>query len=105
MGSQRSSPIFFAYGNWGLVAGDWISTGLRFAAEEQFDEAVEDEADPGVDEQAPVEMIRNVTRGRGQVRHQDEEVEQTANEDGGELFEDTVGHGLRDSVEDGSSQV
>jgi hypothetical protein len=27
------------------------------------------------------------------VRHQDEEVEQAANEDGGELFQDAVGHG------------
>ena len=62
-------------------------------AERQFYEAVEDEADPGVDNQAPVEAIWLMTCCRGQVRHQDEEVEQAANEDGGELFQDAVGHG------------
>ena len=78
---------------------------LRFAAEDEFDEAVDDEADPSVDKQAPVEAIWLMTRRRGKVWHEDEEVEQAANEDGGELFEEAVGHGLRESVEDGSSRV
>ena len=73
-------------------------------AERQFYEAVEDEADPGVDNQAPVEAIWLMTCRRGKVRHEDEEVEQAANEDGGELFEEAASHGLRDSLEDSSSR-
>ena len=67
---------------------------LWFAAEDELDEAVEDEADPAVDEQAPVEAIGLVARGWRQVRHEDEEVEQAAEEDCGELFEEAGEHGV-----------
>jgi hypothetical protein len=62
-------------------------------AQQQFDEAVDHEADPEVHEQSPVELIGSVARGRGQARHQHEEVEQAAGEDRGELFDEAVRHG------------
>jgi len=34
-------------------------------------------------------------RGRGQMWHEDEKVEQAANDDGGELLEETREHGIR----------
>jgi len=72
-----------------------MSRGLWLATDDEFDEAVEDEADPGVDQQAPVEVEGLVAGGRGQVRHEDEEVEQAAEEDGGELFENSASHDIR----------
>jgi hypothetical protein len=70
--------------------GQWVER-LGFAAEDEFDEAVEDEADPGVDQKAPVETVGLVLCGRGQVRHEGEEVEQAAEDDGDELFQ-KAGH-------------
>jgi hypothetical protein len=58
--------------------------------EDEFDEAVENEADPEIDQQSPVEAVGSVTRGWGQMRHEYEEVEQAAKEDGGELFEEAA---------------
>jgi len=66
--------------------------GLWFAAEDEFDETVEGEAHPGIDEQAPVEVVRFVTRGRWEVRHEDEEIEQAAEDDGGGLLEEAGAH-------------
>jgi hypothetical protein len=57
-------------------------------AEDKFDEAVNDEADPGIDEQTPVETEGLVAGGLGQVGHQNEEVEEAAEDDGGELLEE-----------------
>ena len=68
--------------------------GLLLAeAKKKFEEAVEDEAEPSEDEQSPVEAKGFVARGRGQMRHEDEEVEETAEDDGGELFK-KAGHGF-----------
>ena len=55
-------------------------------AEEKLDQAVDDEADPGKDENAPVKAEGFVARCGRQVGHEDEEVEETAEEDGGELL-------------------
>ena len=58
------------------------------SAEGEFDEAVEDEADPSIDEKSPIKTKGFVARGRRKMRHKDEEVEQAAEDDGGELFEE-----------------
>jgi len=55
-------------------------------AEEKLDQAVDDETDPGKDEKTPVEAEGFVARRGRQVGHEDEEVEETAEEDGGELL-------------------
>jgi hypothetical protein len=68
---------------------------LRLAAKtvEQFDKSPKDKTNPNKDKQAPVESERLVTRGRGKVRHEDEEVEKRTSEDGGELLEEAGEHG------------
>ena len=58
----------------------------------QFDQPVKDKADPGVDQQAPVEAVWFVARGRRQVWHEDEEVQQTSEDDGGGLLEESLSH-------------
>ena len=73
--------------------------------EDEFDEAVDYETDPEIDEQAPIEMVGSVARGWWQVGDEDEEIEQVADEDGGELLEEAAEHSLRDSVEDGPLRV
>jgi hypothetical protein len=70
-----------------------VLEGLGFAVEDEFDEAVEEEADPRVDQKAPVETVGFVTRGWGKVRHEYEEVEQAAKDDGSGLFEEAGEHG------------
>ena len=55
------------------------SIGLALAeAQRQFDEAVNDEADPGVDYDAEVETKWFVAGSCGEVRHEDKEVEPAA---------------------------
>lgn len=66
--------------------------GLGSAASCEFEEAVEDEAYPGEDEQAPVEAKGLVLRGGWKMRHEDEEIEDAAEEDCGELLEETGEH-------------
>ena len=66
--------------------------GLGSAPEGEFEEAVEDEADPSEDEQSPVEAEGLVARCRGKVRHENEEVEEAAKEDGGDLLEEAGEH-------------
>ena len=78
---------------------------LGSAAEDELYEAVDHEADPEVDEQSPVEMVGSVARRNGKMRHENEEVKQVADENGGELLEEAAEHSLRDSVEDGSLRV
>jgi tRNA nucleotidyltransferase (CCA-adding enzyme) len=73
--------------------------------EDEFDEAVDYETDPEIDEQAPIEMVGSVARGWWQVGDEDEEIEQVADEDGGELLEEAGEHSFRNSVEDGASRV
>jgi hypothetical protein len=63
-------------------------------AKKKFDETVEDEADPGVDEKAQVELVRLVSRGCGQMWHEDKEIEQASEGDGGELLEQAGEHGV-----------
>ena len=59
------------------------------SAHYKFDQAIDDEADPGVYEDSEVESKWLVASGRRQVRHEDEEVEQAADEDSGKLLEES----------------
>ena len=77
--------------------------GLGLAAEDEFDKAVENEADPGVDKQAPIETVRLMTCGGRKVWHEDEEVEQAAEDDGSGLLEKAGAHG-RTSLDSGKGK-
>jgi len=66
--------------------------GLGSAPEGEFEEAVEDEADPSEDEQSPVEAEGLMLRGGWKMRHEDEKVEQAAKEDGDELAKEAGEH-------------
>lgn len=61
-------------------------------AEDNFDEAVDDEADPCVDEDSEIQAERFVTGGGGQVWYENEKVEKAAEDDGGELLEEAGEH-------------
>ena len=67
-------------------------------AQGEFDEAVDDQAEPGEDQQAPVEAEGLVLGRKGKMRHEDEEVEEAAEDDGGELFEEAREHGEKFQV-------
>ena len=60
------------------------------SAEDEFDQAVNHEADPSVDEDSEVETKWFVAGGCGQVGHEDEEVQEAADDDGGELFDEAA---------------
>ena len=81
-----------------------IENALGSTAECELDQTVDDEADPEINEQSPVEMVGSVARGIGEMRHEDEKVKQVADEDGGELLEQAGEHSLRDSVEEVASR-
>jgi hypothetical protein len=91
MGSLIGSPNFFNPALPPKAGGRTGHPCLRLATGYKFDEAVEEEADPRVDQKAPVETVGFVLRGRREMWHEDEEVEQAAKHDGGELFEE-AGH-------------
>ena len=59
-----------------------------------FDNTVEDEAYPEVHHQPEVNPERLVTSRRRQVWHQDEEIEQAADNHGNKLFEKSSKHAL-----------
>ena len=89
-GSLRAPSVAISNGDWLLVTG--LCWCLARWAEDEFDEAVDHEADPEVHEQSPVEMVGSVARGRWQMWGQYKGIEQAADDDGGELFEQAARH-------------
>ena len=91
LGSLRALQVF---------CGKLFDSAIAFAvpAKREFDQSVNYQADPSVDQQSPVETVRLVARRQRKVWHQEEKVQQVANQNGGELFEDAMGHSARERL-------
>ena len=90
LGGANGLPDFLR-----IDPGLWFFGSIATHADCEFDEAINHDAEPGIDQQTPVEAIRLVTRRRRQMRHEDEKVQQASEHDGGELLEDSAWHDNR----------
>ena len=59
---------------------------------EEFDQAVNHDTDPKINEQPKIEAIGLMAARWRQVRHQEKEIDQVAEYDGGELLEEAREH-------------
>ena len=83
------APLFVGVeGRLGKAAGGLAGT----LAGEELDEPVDCEAQPEIDDEAEVEPVGGVAGGDGQVGHEDKQVKQVADDDGGELLEEAGEH-------------
>jgi len=71
--------------------GAWQS-GSASPASDEFDQSVEHEANPGEDQDAPIQAEGLMLRGGRKVRHEKKEIEQRSKKDGGKLFEQAGKH-------------